>query len=57
MILQKHERTDDEKWRRNNTKVAFKVKTADGKEISDPNQVFREMEKEPKRLFRKITIR
>jgi hypothetical protein len=41
----------------NNTKVAFKVKTADGKEISDPNQVFREMEKEPKRLFRKITIR
>lgn len=26
------------------SKVSFKVKTSDGKEISDPNQVFREME-------------
>jgi hypothetical protein len=24
-----------------NTKMVFKTKTADGKEISDPNQVFR----------------
>ncbi|MCL8538320.1 GLPGLI family protein [Chryseobacterium gallinarum] len=31
-----------------NMKVAFKVKTSDGKEISDPNQVFREMEKRTK---------
>lgn len=31
-----------------NSKVVFKVKTADGKEISDPNQVFREIEKNTK---------
>ncbi|UMQ42824.1 GLPGLI family protein [Chryseobacterium sp. Y16C] len=31
-----------------NTKMVFKTKTADGKEISDPNQVFREMEKRTK---------
>lgn len=37
----------------NNTKVAFKVKTADGKEISDPNQVFREMEKRTKEALQK----
>ncbi|MEY8760705.1 GLPGLI family protein [Chryseobacterium tongliaoense] len=36
-----------------NTKVAFKVKTSDGKEISDPNQVFREMEKRTKESLKK----
>ncbi|MGH1517494.1 GLPGLI family protein [Chryseobacterium sp. JK1] len=36
-----------------NTKVSFKVKTADGKEISDPNQVIREMEKSTKEALKK----
>lgn len=35
------------------TKVTFKVKTSDGKEISDPNQVFREMEKRTKEMLKK----
>lgn len=35
------------------TKVAFKVKTSDGKEISDPSQVFREMEKRTKEVLQK----
>ncbi|REC50137.1 GLPGLI family protein [Chryseobacterium pennipullorum] len=35
------------------SKVVFKVKTADGKEISDPNQVFREMEKRTKDQLQK----
>ncbi|AZB11075.1 GLPGLI family protein [Chryseobacterium sp. G0162] len=34
-------------------KVAFKVKTADGKEFSDPNQVFKEMEKRTKDMLQK----
>lgn len=34
-------------------KVVFKTKTSDGKEISDPNQVFREMEKRAKEGFKK----
>ncbi|PWN71823.1 GLPGLI family protein [Chryseobacterium phosphatilyticum] len=34
-------------------RVVFKVKTADGKEISDPNQVFREMEKRTKEMLQK----
>ncbi|MCD0455290.1 GLPGLI family protein [Chryseobacterium sp. LC2016-27] len=34
-------------------KVIFKTKTADGREISDPNQVFREMEKKAKEGFKK----
>jgi len=34
-------------------KVVFKTRTADGKEISDPNQVFREMEKKAKEGFKK----
>lgn len=34
-------------------KVVFKTKTADGREISDPNQVFREMEKKTKEGFKK----
>ena len=34
-------------------KVIFKTKTADGREISDPNQVFREMEKNAKEGFKK----
>jgi len=34
-------------------KVVFKTKTADGKEISDPNQVFRQMEKNAKEGFKK----
>lgn len=34
-------------------KVVFKVKTSDGKEISDPNQVFREMEKRTKETLSK----
>ena len=33
-------------------RVIFKAKTADGKEISDPNQVFREMEKNAKEGFK-----
>ncbi|SMC31308.1 GLPGLI family protein [Chryseobacterium sp. YR221] len=36
-----------------NTKFSFKVKTSDGKEISDPNQVFREMEKRTKESLQK----
>ena len=36
-----------------NTKMSFKVKTSDGKEISDPNQVFREMEKKTKESLAK----
>jgi hypothetical protein len=35
------------------SKVSFKVKTSDGKEISDPNQVFREMEKRTKEALAK----
>ncbi|PKF75696.1 GLPGLI family protein [Chryseobacterium sp. PMSZPI] len=35
------------------SKVSFKVKTSDGKEISDPNQVFREMEKRTKEVLQK----
>ncbi|KFF12385.1 hypothetical protein IW15_12580 [Chryseobacterium soli] len=35
------------------SKVTFKVKTADGKEMSDPNQVFREMEKRTKESLAK----
>ena len=34
-------------------KVVFKTKSADGKEISDPNLVFREMEKKAKEGFKK----
>lgn len=34
-------------------RVIFKTKTADGREISDPNQVFREMEKKVKEGFKK----
>lgn len=34
-------------------KIVFKTKTADGREISDPNQVFREMEKKAKEGFKK----
>lgn len=36
-----------------NTKMSFKVKTSDGKEISDPNQMFREMEKKTKESLAK----
>ncbi|WP_374461950.1 GLPGLI family protein [Chryseobacterium taeanense] len=36
-----------------NTRVSFKVKTQDGKEVSDPNQVFREMEKRTKESLAK----
>lgn len=36
-----------------NSKVAFRMKTSDGKEISDPNQVFREMEKRTKEALAK----
>lgn len=36
-----------------NTKVSFKVRTGDGKEISDPNQVIREMEKNTKEALKK----
>lgn len=36
-----------------NTKVAFKMKTPDGKELSDPNQVFKEMEKRTKESLQK----
>lgn len=35
------------------SKVSFKVKTSDGKEISDPSQVFREMEKRTKETLAK----
>lgn len=35
------------------TKVSFKVRTGDGKEISDPNQVFREIEKNTKEALKK----
>ena len=34
-------------------RVIFRTKTADGREISDPNQVFREMEKKAKEGFKK----
>lgn len=34
-------------------RVVFKSKTGDGREISDPNQVFREMEKNAKEGFKK----
>ncbi|MFY7816057.1 MAG: GLPGLI family protein [Chryseobacterium taeanense] len=34
-------------------RVSFKVKTQDGKEVSDPNQVFREMEKRTKESLAK----
>ncbi len=34
-------------------RIVFKTKTSDGKEISDPNQVFREMEKKAKEGFKK----
>ncbi len=36
-----------------NARVAFKVKTADGKEMSDPNEVFREIEKRTKESLKK----
>jgi GLPGLI family protein len=36
-----------------NSKVSFKVRSSDGKEISDPNQVFREMEKRTKESLAK----
>ncbi|UZT98664.1 GLPGLI family protein [Chryseobacterium fluminis] len=36
-----------------NTKMSFKVKTSDGKEISDPSQMFREMEKKTKESLAK----
>ncbi|KMQ69009.1 hypothetical protein ACM39_06970 [Chryseobacterium sp. FH2] len=36
-----------------NTKISFRVKTADGKEISDPNQVFRDVEKRTKETLAK----
>ncbi|WP_228452658.1 GLPGLI family protein [Chryseobacterium lathyri] len=36
-----------------NAKVAFKMKTPDGKELSDPNQVFKEMEKRTKETLQK----
>lgn len=35
------------------TKVAFKVKTTDGKEFSDPNEVLKEMEKRTKDMLKK----
>lgn len=34
-------------------RIVFKTKTPDGREISDPNQVFREMEKNAKEGFKK----
>lgn len=34
-------------------RIVFKTKTSDGREISDPNQVFREMEKNAKEGFKK----
>lgn len=36
-----------------NIKLAFKLKTADGKDLSDPNQVFREIEKRIKESHQK----
>lgn len=36
-----------------NRQMVFKMKTQDGKEISDPNQVFREMEKRTKEALKK----
>lgn len=36
-----------------NTKMVFKMKTQDGKELSDPNQVFKEMEKRTKESLQK----
>lgn len=36
-----------------NTKFSFKVRTGDGKEISDPNQVLREIEKNTKEALKK----
>lgn len=36
-----------------NSKVVFKVKTQDGKEMSDPNEVFREIEKRTKENLKK----
>ncbi|MBB4805712.1 GLPGLI family protein [Chryseobacterium defluvii] len=36
-----------------NTRVAFKVKTSDGKEISDPNQVFKQIEKSTRETLKK----
>ncbi|WBV61078.1 GLPGLI family protein [Chryseobacterium camelliae] len=36
-----------------NNRMVFKTRTADGKEISDPNQVFREMEKRTKEALAK----
>ena len=36
-----------------NNKVVFKSKSADGREISDPNQVFREIEKNIRESFKK----
>lgn len=36
-----------------NNKVVFKSKSADGREISDPNQVFREIEKNLRESFKK----
>ncbi|MCW3161087.1 GLPGLI family protein [Chryseobacterium oryctis] len=36
-----------------NARVSFKVKTADGKEITDPNQVFRDIEKRTKESLAK----
>ncbi|WP_449397895.1 hypothetical protein [Chryseobacterium wanjuense] len=36
-----------------NTSIAFKMRTSDGKEISNPNQVFREMEKRTKESLAK----
>ncbi|MDR6923527.1 GLPGLI family protein [Chryseobacterium sp. 2987] len=36
-----------------NSKVVFKVKTPDGKEMSDPNEVFREIEKRTKETLKK----
>ncbi|MFC3757106.1 GLPGLI family protein [Chryseobacterium tructae] len=34
-------------------KVAFKIKTTDGKEFTDPNEVFKEMEKRTKEMLQK----
>ncbi|MDR2238020.1 MAG: GLPGLI family protein [Chryseobacterium sp.] len=36
-----------------NGKVVFKVKTAEGKEMSDPNEIFKEMDKRAKEGFKK----
>ena len=36
-----------------NTRTVIKMKTPDGKELSDPNQVFREMEKRTKEALKK----